>query len=273
MIIKYLPENMEEAEKLPKVEWKNLVNNILKNECKAYNGHLIRGKYCNPSEVPDDAAFCMDVGICNLCGQNMYEYILALGSRIKVVILRDNDGIKDNSLLPFTCVNKTRHQTDWLNLIRGLRKIDFDGTIVMDFSDSVCSLPLQLRSFYMDYAKKVGDYFEWQISMERIIRKYSNRVLFGAGNMCRNYMKCYGEEFPPLYTCDNNNARWGEFFEGLEIKNPQVLKELPTDCAIFICNIYYDEIEAQLREMRVTNPIERFNDEYMPSVHMDRPEY
>ena len=33
---------------------------------------------------------------------------------------------------------------------------------------------------------------------------------------------------------------------------------------------YYDEIEAQLREMGLKNPIERFNDEYMPSMYTDR---
>ena len=26
--------------------------------------------------------------------------------------------------------------------------------------------------------------------------------------MCRAYMKCYGQNFPPLYTCDNNGKVW-----------------------------------------------------------------
>lgn len=86
-------------------------------------------------------------------------------------------------------------------------------------------------------------------------------------------MKCYGEEFPPLFTCDNNRSRWGEHFEGLEIKPPEALKKLASDCAIFICNIYYREIEQQLRAMGIVNPIEYFNDEYMPSYYFDRLEY
>ncbi len=109
--------------------------------------------------------------------------------------------------------------------------------------------------------------------MKNVLKRYSKRVLFGAGNMCRNFMKCYGEEFPPLFTCDNNEARWGEQFEGLEIRPPESLKELPSDCAIFICNIYYKEVERQLREMGISNPIEYFNDEYMPSYYFDRLEY
>ena len=91
--------------------------------------------------------------------------------------------------------------------------------------------------------------------------------------MCRNYMKCYGKEFPPLFTCDNNKFRWGEWFEGLKIRPPEALKELDKDCAIFICNIYYKEIERQLRDMGLRNPIEFFNDEYMPSYYFDRLDY
>lgn len=88
--------------------------------------------------------------------------------------------------------------------------------------------------------------------------------------MCRNYMKNYGEEFPPLFTCDNNSSRWGEEFCGLTIKAPEELKKLPPDCAVFICNVYYREIEAQLRSMGIKNPIEYFNDEYMPTFYTER---
>ena len=119
-------------------------------------------------------------------------------------------------------------------------------------------------------AKSVAAYFKWQIGMENLLKKYSSRVLFGAGNMCRAYMKCYGEKYPPLFTCDNNEALWGSVFEGLEVKEPRCLMNLPSDCAIFICNIYYREIEAQLRQMGVENPVEFFNDEYMPTFHFDR---
>ena len=54
------------------------------------------------------------------------------------------------------------------------------------------------------------------------------------------------------------------------MKNPETLKALPKNCAIFICNIYYREIQEQLREMGIENPIEFFNDEYMPDFHFDR---
>ena len=83
-------------------------------------------------------------------------------------------------------------------------------------------------------------------------------------------MKCYGEKYPPLFTCDNNSKTWGTIFCGLEVKNPEELKNISDDCAIFICNIYYREVEKQIRDMGITNPVEYFNDEYMPSFYYDR---
>lgn len=257
---------------------------LLQNQCKNFNGHLVRGVCCDGREAADwvdalnEAAgeerfgFCMDVGACNLCGQNMYDFILALGERLKAVILRDNDGNNDSALLPFTSVAHGQSRTDWLNLIRGLREICFDGELIIDLHDTAEAFSPILRPGLLQMAKSVADYFAWQIGIENLLKKYSSRVLFGAGNMCRNYMKCYGEKYPPLFTCDNNRNIWETAFCGLTVKDPEVLKELPADCAIFICNIYYREIETQLRQMGIKNPITYFNDEYMPTFYFDRVE-
>ena len=258
---------------------------LLENQCLDVNGSLNRGICAESDEAvswvdrlnaecgEERFGFCMDVGVCNLCGQNMREFAVSLGSRIKAVILRDCDGVRENAMLPFTCVDKEQFRTDWQNLIRGLREICFDGLLIMDFKSMTTAFSRFLRPGLIKFAQEIAEFFRWQIGMKSVLKKYDTRVLFGAGNMCRNYMKCYGREFPPLFTCDNNSARWGEIFEGLQIRPPETLKDLASDCAIFICNIYYREIEEQLRKMGIANPIEYFNDEYMPSFYFDRLEY
>lgn len=263
----------------------NNVMILLENQCRVINGNFVRGicsdaveavswiNSLNAESGEERFGFCMDVGVCSLCGQNMREFAVSLGSRIKAVALRDCDGIHENAMIPFSCINNGEFQTDWLNLIRGLREICFDGLLIMDFSSMAAAFTQFLRPQLIQFARSVAEFFEWQISIRSTLKKYNTRVLFGAGNMCRNFIKCYGEEFPPFFTCDNNSARWGERFEGLEIKSPEALRELEPDCAIFICNIYYKEIEQQLRKMGITNPIEYFNDEYMPSYYFDRLEY
>ena len=264
---------------------KNNVTILLENQCRDINGHLVRGICADASEAvnwidrlnkkvgEERFGFCMDVGVCTLFGQNMQEFTMTLDSRTKAVILRDCDGRCETSMLPFTCVSSGRSQTDWLGLIRGMREICFDGVLMMDFSSTVAAYSHLFRPQLLQLAKMTMDYFKWQIGMKTVLKKYDARVIFGAGNMCRNYMKCYGEEFPPLFACDNDKKRWGKWFEGLEIRSPEALRDLDPDCAIFICNIYYKEIEEQLRQMGIRNPIEYFNDEYMPSYYFNRLDY
>ena len=255
---------------------------LLENQCKYYHGHLIRG-FCadgyeaaewvdqlNAEAGEERFGFCLNVGTANLCGQNMYDVVCTLGNRIKAVMLSDCNGNQESALLPFTSVNNGNSQTDWLNLIRGLRKTEFDGELILNASDTANAFSPILRPALLQLMKSTADYFKWQIEMENLLKKYPFRVLFGAGNMCRNYMKCYGQEYPPLYTCDNNSSIWGTSFCGLEVKAPEELKKLPEGCAIFICNIYYREIQEQLQNMGIRNPIEFFNDEYMPDFYFDR---
>lgn len=264
--------------RLAPIAKENNVRILLENQCKDVGGHLVRGictdgvraaKWIddlNEAAGEERFGFCMDIGASNVCGLNMYDFALDLGERIKAVIIRENDGDQERSILPFT----QTPQTDYLSLFRGLRKIGYNGYLLMFFGATAGSSSPIIRPEVIHFAKTVGDYFKWQIDIENLIRRYPKRVLFGAGNMCRNYMKCYGEDFPPLFTCDNNQKLWGSEFCGLEVKPPEALKGLPEDCVIFICNVYYREIQQQLRDMGVKNPIEFFNDEYMPSFYFNR---
>ena len=255
---------------------------LLGSQCRNINGHIVRGFCMDAAEAAayidnlnaavgeERFGFCMNVGTCNLCGQNLYDFAVGLDSRLKAVILSDNDGSRPAALLPFTSAYQGQSHTDWLNLIRGLRKVRFDGTLILELGDTAASFSPILRPSLLSLAKATADYIRWQVEMEALLAKHPSRVLFGAGNMCRAYMKCYGDEFPPLFTCDNNSARWGEKFCGLTIEPPERLRALPPETAIFICNVYYREIEEQLKDMGLTNPVEYFNDEYMPSFHFER---
>lgn len=274
--------NREYYISLAKLAKEHNVMILLENQCKYVNGHLVRGICADPYEAvewidklnqevgEERFGFCMDVGVCSLCGQDMREFATVVGSRIKAVICRDCNVPIENAMLPFTAVGQGQTKMNWLDLIRGLREIDFDGHFILDFSDTAKVFSPILKPQLLQLAKAIADYFKWQIELESLLKKYKKIVLFGAGNMCRNYMKCYGEKYPPLFTCDNNKNLWGSEFCGLEVKKPEVLKDLPNDCAIFICNIYYREIEKQLKSIGVNNPIEFFNDEYMPSFYFDR---
>ena len=258
---------------------------LIVNKARDINGHFVRGFCSEPQEavsfvdelnreMPGRSGKkrfgnCFDIGTATLCGQDIYEAMVPLGQRLKAVIIRDCDGIHDVSLLPYTACAQGQ-QTDWLNMIRALRKVDFDGDMIVSFEATYSSFNDPLRPAVLKLAYEVGEHLAWHIGMERMVKSHDKRVLFGAGNMCRAYMKDYGEDYPPLFTCDNNSSRWGEEFCGLTIENPEKLKELPEDVVIIMCNMYYDEIEKQIRAMGLKNPIEKFSDEYMATFHMDR---
>ena len=268
--------------RLGKIAKTNNTHILIENQCKSHNGHFIRGTFSDSEQTSefidklnyeigyDCFGICINFSALTLAGQNIYDYIIPLKNKIKAVILSDCDGAYETALLPFSAAHKRTSCTDWLGIIRGLRACNFDGTRILDIDDTISAFSPILHPNVLELAKNTVEYLKWQIELENLMRKYQSIVLFGAGNMCRNYMKCYGEKYPPLFTCDNNSKIWGTEFCGLEVKNPEELKNIPKDCAIFICNVYYREIEAQLREMGITNPIEYFNDEYLPRYEFNR---
>lgn len=249
---------------------------------RCLSGHFVRGRLAEGramaafvdelNEAAGGARFgaCLDMRMAGGCGQDMYAYITALGDRLGAVLLTDTDGTARKELLPYTLAERGGCETDWLAVIRGLRAIHYDGLLVLALGDTAAACPPLLRPTMLQLAKKTGDYLAWQIGMENEIARYDKRVLFGAGRMCRNYLLNYGEAYPPLFTCDNNPKMWGTEVDGLPVKSPEELKKLPPDCAIFICNIYYREIEAQLKDMGLPNPVAYFNDECPQRVVLEK---
>ncbi len=254
---------------------------LLTNQCRNQNGHLVRGICSDGAEAAEwvDSlnrearrgrfGFCLDIGTCNLCGQNIQSMASALGGRIEAVLLTENDGKNMARLLPFTSACGRQSALDWLGVVRGLREAAFDGILILEAVDTTVSFSPLLQPYLFPVYGAILDYFEMQIGIENELRKYRRVALFGAGNMCRNYMKCYGEAYPPLFTCDNNPKLWGTEFLGLPVRSPKALKELPEDCGVIICNMFYREIEAQLQEMGISR-IGYFNDEFLPSFYFDR---
>ena len=247
---------------------------LMENQCSYINGHFARG-VCADAIVASEwidtlneelgeeiFGFCLDTGACHLCGQDMGEMAVILGERAKAVLVRECDGIHEASRLPFTGNNRIGHDTDWKGLIGGLRRIEFDGILIMDASDTLHGFSYMIRSHVYPLMRSVADYLKWQIDMEKCIKGYPIRVLFGAGNMCRQYMMCYGEQYPPLFVSDNNPELWGTEAYGLEVKPPKQLKDLPEECVVIICSTFYEEIAKQLKNLGVKH-IGTFSDDYL----------
>ena len=248
---------------------------LMENQCRNTNGHLARGVCAdavvaaewidklNEESGAEVFGFCLDTGACSLCRQDMGEMAAALGRRVKAVLVRECDGVQEASRLPFTGRNVNGQDVDWKSLVRGLRKTGFDGILIMDAGDTLKGFSHLLRPQVYPLIRSVAEYLKWQIGMEKCIRQYPVRVLFGAGNMCRQYMTCYGQQYPPLFISDNNPGLWGTMVYGVEVRPPEVLKELPEGCVVIICNTFYEETAGQLKALGVSQ-IGTFSDECLP---------
>ena len=78
-------------------------------------------------------------------------------------------------------------------------------------------------------------------------------VIFGAGKMLEYYLNKYGAEYHPEFVVDNDRNKWGTIKNGLEIRDPMVLAELPaSEYRIIVASNYYREIADQLQKMNIS---------------------
>jgi len=70
-------------------------------------------------------------------------------------------------------------------------------------------------------------------------------VLFGTGAYFDYFLKNYAGTFVPAYAVDNDQTKWGTGKAGIEIKNPDILKE-DRDVAVIICAKKFPELARQL---------------------------
>lgn len=145
-----------------------------------YNGlgnHMVEGPCCNVKRVVEridrinkqyDAeilGFCFDTGHANLVGLDFYDFITCLGSRLKVLHIHDNDGVRDLHQVPFT-FTKTRENTpstDWDGFINGLKEIGFDGVLNFEASPVITSFPEEMKEDALKFLAKIGRYFSNKI--------------------------------------------------------------------------------------------------------------
>ena len=78
-------------------------------------------------------------------------------------------------------------------------------------------------------------------------------LLFGSGKFAEKFMAYYGVDYPVYKIIDNNDRRWGEKINDVEIVSPEILKELGQgEYKVIICIKNYAPVMKQLEEMGVT---------------------
>ena len=149
----------------------------IENLYNSLGDHMVEGPCCNARKNTkridhinteygaEVVGFCLDVGHANLVGIDIYEFIRELGSRLKVLHVHDNDGIKDLHQIPytFTRTRDNKPSTDWEGFTKGLQEINFDGVLNFEASPVVSSFPKELRGDVLQFLVKIGEDFSRKI--------------------------------------------------------------------------------------------------------------
>ena len=145
----------------------------VENLYESVGGHLVEGPCCNVRKMVERIdrindryhkeilGFCFDTGHANLVGLDFERFLNALGPRLKVLHIHDNDGIGDLHQIPFT-FTRTRENhssTDWEGFVKGLRNIGFNRVLSFETAPVLASFPKEMKEDVLAFVAKTGEYF------------------------------------------------------------------------------------------------------------------
>lgn len=153
---------------------------------------------------------------------------------------------------------------------------DFNEIVHLEFEDRLLPAPAGYqRCLEMTVSKNYREYppeekrkphhhelfipdLPFQTFNQRYVHSFQDAadkeiILFGAGLMAEDYMKRFGKKYPPAFLVDNNPEKWGTRKCGIEVRNPVEILSVPAGRRkLFLCNVYYKQIEQQLKGMGIT---------------------
>lgn len=141
------------------------------------NGHLMEGicsDFAEAAAMVDELnaiageevfGFCFDVGHANILGKNLYQAVLAMGNRLKILHIHDNDGISDLHTMPYTFARSWNPvSTEWEGFLKGLKEIRYQGVINFEVFRCMQSFPVELHPAVLRLFADMGHYFSKRIS-------------------------------------------------------------------------------------------------------------
>ena len=100
----------------------------------------------------DRFGICLDTGHLNLSYKNQREFILRAGDKLKALHIADNEGEKDQHLMPFT-----KGKVNFFEVVKALREIGYVGLFNLEIPGET-KIPLELRNEKIKYIKSCYDY-------------------------------------------------------------------------------------------------------------------
>lgn len=97
---------------------------------------------------------CLDTGHLNLNDRDQVNFIRRAGGLIKALHLADNEGKRDQHLMPYGCGN-----VDFVSVIREMKALGYEGLYNLEIPGERCA-PLEILGYKLDYIRKMLDYLD-----------------------------------------------------------------------------------------------------------------
>ena len=97
---------------------------------------------------------CLDTGHLNLKDKDQVAFIRKAGNHIKALHLADNEGQRDQHLMPYGCGN-----VDFVSVIKEMKSLNYDGLYNLEIPGERCA-PLEILGYKLDYIKKMLEYLD-----------------------------------------------------------------------------------------------------------------
>lgn len=156
-------------------EFKQVI--CLENMFLEINSHLMEGVCSDFAETvamidelneiagEEVFGFCFDVGHANVLGKNMYQSLVTLGDKLKILHIHDNDGVGDLHTMPYTFMRGWNGlSTDWEGFIKGLKAINYKGALSFESGRCIEGFPEELHLSALRLTADIGKYFAKRIA-------------------------------------------------------------------------------------------------------------
>ncbi|MBE6930696.1 MAG: sugar phosphate isomerase/epimerase [Clostridia bacterium] len=100
----------------------------------------------------ENLGICLDTGHLNLTGEPQIDFLRACGSYVKALHITDNEGERDQHIIPFG-----KGTVDFFSVVRGLREIGYDGLFNYEIPGDRHA-PDQILRYKLRYLHSVTDY-------------------------------------------------------------------------------------------------------------------
>jgi cytidyltransferase-like protein len=109
---------------------------------------------------------------------------------------------------------------------------------------------------FFDYTQstsstRIRQIIEQEALFHYIVKDIADKtiVTFGAGDVFREYMQKYGQQYRPVFGVDNNPDKWEREIEGVLIRKPEALRLIPPkDLWVILTTKQVDAVRQQLEK-------------------------